>query len=206
MPSERPAADRSVLLFDVMGTLVHDPFHETMPAFFGMTLAELIEAKHPTAWLEFERGERDEESFLRDFFRDGRSYDHEGLVAAMRGAYTLLPGIDSLLDELVQEGVDLHLFSNYSSWYGYIEEATQLTRWAPWTYVSCDHGARKPERAAYARACSLAGVAPQDAVFVDDQRRNIEGARACGIDAIHFQDAGELRRELQRRELIAASS
>ena len=31
---------RPVLLFDVMGTLVHDPFFAEMPEFFGMSFDE----------------------------------------------------------------------------------------------------------------------------------------------------------------------
>ena len=45
------------ILWDVMDTLVVDPFRHIMPSFFGMTLAELLEHKHPTAWARFERSE-----------------------------------------------------------------------------------------------------------------------------------------------------
>lgn len=49
-----------VLLFDIMDTLVRDPFYQDVPAFFGMSLKELIDIKHPTAWIEFEKGLIDE--------------------------------------------------------------------------------------------------------------------------------------------------
>ena len=49
-----------VLLLDVMDTLVKDPFFEHMPRHFGMTFKELLAEKHPTAWLEFERGGAEE--------------------------------------------------------------------------------------------------------------------------------------------------
>lgn len=49
-----------ILLFDIMDTLVRDPFYEDVPAFFGMSFKELIDCKHPTAWLEFEKGSIDE--------------------------------------------------------------------------------------------------------------------------------------------------
>ena len=48
------------ILWDVMDTLVVDPFRQVMPSFFGMTLAELLEHKHPTAWVCFERSELSE--------------------------------------------------------------------------------------------------------------------------------------------------
>jgi hypothetical protein len=46
-----------VLLFDVMGTIVRDPFFEEIPAFFGLSMKELLVVKHPTAWMEFESGQ-----------------------------------------------------------------------------------------------------------------------------------------------------
>ncbi|PPR87197.1 hypothetical protein GOBAR_AA33495 [Gossypium barbadense] len=49
-----------ILLFDIMDTIVRDPFYHDVPAFFAMSLKELIECKHPTAWLEFENGVIDE--------------------------------------------------------------------------------------------------------------------------------------------------
>ena len=54
-----------------MGTLVHDPFFVEMPKFFGMTFDAMLEAKHPSAWVEFELGECSEEAFLESFFADG---------------------------------------------------------------------------------------------------------------------------------------
>lgn len=49
-----PACQRSapVLLLDVMDTIVRDPFYEEMPRFFNTTFQNLIQSKHPTAWLQ----------------------------------------------------------------------------------------------------------------------------------------------------------
>ena len=57
-----------MLLFDVMGTIVHDPFAVELPAFFGMPFEDLLEQKHPTSWVEFETAAIDEATFLRHFF------------------------------------------------------------------------------------------------------------------------------------------
>lgn len=44
----------------------------------------------------------------------------------------------------------------------------------------------KPDPRAYALGCEALGLAPHDIVFVDDQQRNIEGARRAGLDAVLF--------------------
>ena len=100
-----------VLLLDVMGTLVHDPFYTELPAFFGLGLDELLRQKHPGSWLDYEYGRRGEQAFLDDFFADRRAYDQAGLRRAMFAAYRYLDGILPLLEELRRAGVEMHLVS-----------------------------------------------------------------------------------------------
>uniref|UniRef100_A0A3Q7GN57 Uncharacterized protein n=2 Tax=Solanum lycopersicum TaxID=4081 RepID=A0A3Q7GN57_SOLLC len=77
-----------ILLFDVMDTIVRDPFYHDVPAFFRMSMKELLESKHPTSWIEFEKGLISEEELTRKFFKDGRSFDMEGLKNCMRRRYS----------------------------------------------------------------------------------------------------------------------
>lgn len=44
----------------------------------------------------------------------------------------------------------------------------------------------KPDPEAYALGCEALGLAPGEVVFVDDQPRNVDGARRAGLDAIQF--------------------
>jgi len=53
--------------------------------------------------------------------------------------------------------------------------------------VSAVLGARKPERRIYTRALGRFGVAPENAILFDDSLPNVEGARACGMQAYHFR-------------------
>ncbi|KAJ0013904.1 hypothetical protein Pint_21325 [Pistacia integerrima] len=43
-----------------------------------MPMKELIECKHPTAWIEFKKGLIDEMELARKFFKDGRPFNLEG--------------------------------------------------------------------------------------------------------------------------------
>lgn len=54
-----------------------------MPKFFDLSFKELLEAKHPTAWVEFERDLINEEQLFAKFFKDGRSFDGKALVQMM---------------------------------------------------------------------------------------------------------------------------
>ena len=192
----------SALLFDVMGTLVYEPFFKEVPAALGMSLEEVLEHKHPSAWVEFEKGLIDEAAFAAKFFADGRHYPHDEMRQAMVDAYAWLDGTEEIVAELCRRGHALHLLSNYPVWYKLIEQKLQLSRYAAWSFVSCNMGVRKPDREAYLIVARELGVEPSSLLFVDDRGSNCKAAAELGIDAIKFEDAVQLRAALSERGLL----
>ena len=49
------------------------------------------------------------------------------------------------------------------------------------------------------------GVDPATSLFIDDNIKNIEGARAVGLTTIHFQTPAQVKQELQRLQLLPES-
>jgi FMN hydrolase / 5-amino-6-(5-phospho-D-ribitylamino)uracil phosphatase len=192
-----------VILWDVMDTLVVDPFRHVMPAFFGMTLAEMLAQKHPSNWARFEKSELSEAEFLPAFFEDCRPFDGDGFKACVRESYRWIEGIEPLLVALSARGVEMHTLSNYPEWYAWIEERLGLSRYVRWTFVSCRTGLRKPDPAAYEHAATQLGLAPEALLFIDDRRGNCEAARSIGMPAIHFEgDVAALERRLMGAGLL----
>lgn len=60
----------------------------------------------------------------------------------------------------------------------------------------------KPDPAIYRLACERFGVAPREALFVDDSATNIAAARDLGFDVHHFTDPVGLRPALEARGLL----
>lgn len=194
---------RSILLWDVMGTLVHDPFFEEMPRFFEMTFDQLLAEKHPSAWVQFELGRLSEEEFLQSFFADGREFDRRGFVDEVQRAYRWLPGAEGLLSDLAESGTPMHAFSNYPVWYQRIEERLGLSRFLDWSFVSCRTGLRKPAPEAYAHVLRELGVSGEHCVFIDDRASNCEAAQQSGIRAVQFEGIDALRASLREVGLLA---
>ena len=61
---------------------------------------------------------------------------------------------------------------------------------------SGDVGVTKPDPAIYWLALDQLGRRPEEAVFIDDSLRNVEGARAVGMHAIHYLPGMNLIAEL----------
>jgi putative hydrolase of the HAD superfamily len=63
-------------------------------------------------------------------------------------------------------------------------------------FCSGDEGIVKPDPAAYTTTVARLGVAPFEAVFVDDAPENVEAASQQGLATIHFTDAPTLEAAL----------
>ncbi|MEX8549230.1 MAG: HAD family hydrolase [Mucilaginibacter sp.] len=73
--------------------------------------------------------------------------------------------------------------------------------WFDGIVVSGDEGIRKPEAAFFQILFDRYQVNPADAVFIDDNLRNVEAARKLGIESIRFTSAEELRESLKEYEV-----
>jgi putative hydrolase of the HAD superfamily len=54
-------------------------------------------------------------------------------------------------------------------------------------------GAHKPSREFFQAACQAIGVPPMRCLFIDDQDRNVRGARAAGLSAYRYDPPDDLR-------------
>jgi glucose-1-phosphatase len=59
-------------------------------------------------------------------------------------------------------------------------------------YLSSTIGLRKPDQAAYDHVVGAIGVPASRIVFFDDLAANIEGARACGLMAVHVTSTADV--------------
>jgi HAD superfamily hydrolase (TIGR01509 family) len=193
---------RTVLLFDIMDTLVYNPFNGEVPAFFGLSLAALVDQKDLTVWDQFELGQIDEAEYFRRYFHDGRTFDRSEFQLMMRDAYRWMDGAEELLERLSRSGFEIHALSNYPMWYRTIESRLRLSRYLKWTFVSCLTGVRKPAAAAF-HGPALALDRPLESfLLIDDNAENCEAAMAIGMSAIHFVGAQNLLSQLQSRGLV----
>jgi 2-haloacid dehalogenase len=61
---------------------------------------------------------------------------------------------------------------------------------------------RKPFPEFYQVLLDRYNVKPQEALFIDDNFRNIQAAEKMSINSIHFTTASELKKKLQELELL----
>lgn len=129
--------------------------------------------------------------------------DHEVPIRAWYGRWqeTIAGPIAdsvSILRQLKEEKSHrLYALTNWSAEsFPWALETFDFLHWFEGIVVSGTEKTRKPFPDIYQILFNRYNVDPARAVFIDDNYKNIVGARAVGLQAIHFQSPAELRREL----------
>ena len=95
------------------------------------------------------------------------------------------------------------LLSNaMSAWLKGILSKNDLYSLFDYTIISADEHIAKPDKRIFELALERAGIAAEDAVFIDDNPKNVDAARGAGIDGIIFKDAESLEVELREKGII----
>jgi HAD superfamily hydrolase (TIGR01509 family) len=114
-----------------------------------------------------------------------------------------VPGTSDLLHALGDRGLALHGLTNMPvPVFDHLREAyPELQRFGT-TVVSGAEGVIKPDPRIFEILIERAGIAPQNAMFIDDSRKNVEAAAQLGFETHHFVDAAGLADDLSRRGLL----
>lgn len=115
-----------------------------------------------------------------------------------------VPGTWDVVDALQARDVPLHAITNWSAetWPEGLKAHPRLGTMFGTTIVSGDVNLIKPDVAIYDLFLETTGLAAEDCVFVDDKLENIQGAKAAGMDGIHFTGADAFADGLKERGLL----
>ncbi len=177
--------------FDVMDTLLADPFREALWAATGLTLDQLAARRPPHVHPAFERGELTEPEYWAAFAHAGIEVDPAAFHRERRARTTWLDGMADLLDDLAGRVVRVAA-TNYPVW---VEELVEHHLDGRVEQVVSSHqlGVRKPDAGFYAGLLDAVELPASQVLFVDDRRANVAGARAVGLGSHRFTDVRSVR-------------
>lgn len=120
---------------------------------------------------------------------------------ALRG---LVPGTAEIMRDLRERGVRLVALTNWSA-----ETFHHAPTMFPEVFAMFDdivvsgaEGVAKPDREIFEVLSRRLGHPIEGVFFVDDAVRNVDAARAAGMDSVRFTDADSLLRDLRDRGLF----
>jgi putative hydrolase of the HAD superfamily len=151
----------------------------------------------------FESGQIESRDFVRELSRQlnfETSYENFCDI----WSYIFLP--HTLIPESMIEGIArtsrLVLLSNTNEiHFQMIRENYPILRHFDEFVLSYEVGALKPLPLIYQRAVEAAGCTPGECFFTDDIQSYVDGALSYGIDAVRFESAAQIERELRDRSI-----
>jgi 2-haloacid dehalogenase len=136
--------------------------------------------------------------------------DHEPAIRAwysrweetIRGPITGTVEVLQALRE--QQQHRLYALTNWSAeTFPWARQNFDFLSWFEGIVVSGEEKTLKPHPGFYKILLDRYRINPATAVFIDDNIKNIDGAKKVGIDGIHFTDPDRLRSELADRGILS---
>ncbi|HOT98272.1 MAG TPA: HAD-IA family hydrolase [bacterium] len=197
-----PTVRIRVVFFDLGGVLVHVHYHRLIDALaqeMGISASAMpphLEALEPEVRL-FDIGAIDGPEFHRRLIRRLRiDLDWPRFQALYTGIFSLQEEVAALAGEL-RGAARLSIISNTDPLhYGRILGDYPVIGTFERPVLSFRARAVKPDPAIFRYALAELEVKPEAALLIDDLAANTAAAQALGMQAIQFQDAQRLRKQL----------
>jgi len=160
------------------------------------------------AWHDWQEGRMTPRQWHEHLTRRlGVAIDFAEFRGAWNGALDPVTILDDDLFAALGTRCRLALLSNTDPLHAeYLDRHFSFGRYFSARIYSCAVGLSKPSPAIYKAALDALGVAPADALYIDDIPEYAAAARELGIDAIRFEDSPQLIRELKARGLPTCRS
>lgn len=195
------------VLFDLGGVVIGSPLHAIaryerelgLPA--GVVNRNVVDTGPQGAWSRLERGELAMAEFHAAFEAELRALGHSICAATMMARIAeceprpaMLEAIRRIRARGLRAGA---LTNNWADDRG--EPTHDLAALFDAFVESSKVGLRKPDPRIYQLACDALGVAPSEAVFLDDIGRNLKAARELGMRTIKVDAPAPALEELSRQ-------
>lgn len=197
------AARRRVVVFDLGGVLLEwNPRHLYRKLFPGdeATMEAFLSEVCTVEWNERQDAGRTFADAVAELMP--RHADKRHLIEAFGRRFgEMIPGAIegtvAIVHELKRRGTPLYGLTNWSSETFPPQRARfPFLALLDGIVVSGDEGVIKPDARIFRILLDRYKIAPEDAIFIDDNPANAEAAAALGVHGIHFRSPEALRREL----------
>ncbi|HUY85075.1 MAG TPA: HAD family phosphatase [Candidatus Dormibacteraeota bacterium] len=179
------------VIFDCFGVLATEAWLSFKAKYFGRD-SELFGQATEISW-QADRGLISYDDFIQAIARLARITPAETLRAIRRNVPD--EELFAYIKELKPD-YKLGLLSNVAD--NYLHQIFTKEHLALFDalVLSYRNGFIKPQPEAFINAAKELEVGVEECVFIDDQERNVNGAREAGMRAILYHDAAQLRKEL----------
>lgn len=152
--------------------------------FFSFVRGEVM----PRFWNEYDRGTLTIDDAI-ECLMERSGFDRAKCAALVDEAIAKQEAVrptERLIEELKAAGYHLFVLSNMSREFIAFLRRIPVYRHFEGEVVSCEEGVCKPEPEIYRLLLTRYGLDPQETLFIDDRKENVEAAEREGITGFHF--------------------
>lgn len=194
------------VIFDLGGVVMGSPLHAIaayerergLPD--GCVNRVVADTGPRGAWARLERGELPMEAFYEAFEGDCRAAGFEisarAMMLRMGEAAEPRPAMLEAIRRIRERGLLAAALTNNWAGEGDADGTRALAAHFDAFFESSVLGLQKPDPRIYRHACAELGIAPGEAVFLDDIGRNLKSARALGMTTLKVEEPGKALDEL----------
>lgn len=190
----------SLYIFDCGGVLFSEKIWQEFFASLGRDGVRSIRSLGPRsneAVEAFTRGDISEKAFWDEISIDfGSPIPWRDGLAGRFYQTAFIPGVAEVIRDLRGAGRRVVAGSNLIPCFLEVNRANHRYDVFDKAYISCEMHLAKPDAAFYREILRKEGRTPEEAFFTDDLEKNVDAARAVGLDAFRFTDADALRKRL----------
>ena len=155
-------------------------------------------------WPMLDRGTITEEQAKLNIIN--RKVENEELInLVFQNWYDILTPIESsieILKKLKEKGYQIYYLSNFHlAAFEYVTKKHKFFESFDGGVVSYKEKLLKPENAIYEKIIDTYNLDPQETVFIDDTKENVEAAIKLGLKGIILTDTNELKKELEKIDI-----
>lgn len=196
-----PAPDIHLVFFDFGGVLADEGFHQGLRAIarkHGLDPQEFFETAVERIFATgYIVGQVDEAAWWDDLRQTtGVTGSDEALRQEILPRFTLKPRMMDVVQTLKDLGLRLAVLSDQTNWLDELDNALRFSDPFEQVFNSYHVGLHKRDPQCFRNALQKTGVAAENALFVDDARRNVDLARSEGLYVIHYQEQAAFEEEL----------
>lgn len=156
--------------------------------------------RHP-AWEEFDKGIMTTEEVIDTFAESAPEY-RKYIEQIFEDPTKMIAQYDYAkpwIKELKERGYKVYILSNWSkpTYEACLDNELDFLPLVDGAVFSFQEHLIKPDKRIFETICSRYGIHPAEAVFLDDNDRNVISSREFGLNTIHFKSYTQGRAELE---------
>lgn len=192
-----------VILFDFGGVLAEEGFRDGLVALAREQQLDVNNMPEQGMQTVYDSGFVTGQGTAADFWdllrnRTGLQGNEQELTQRILEGFVVRPWMMDVVGDLKTRGYKTGILSDQTHWLDMLDKRYHFYRKFDYIFNSYYLGKGKQDSTLFADVAALLGIPPAEILFIDDDIGNVDRARACGYQTLHYVNQRQFLTELEK--------